>query len=167
MERPLNPSKVDSMFFEDVIKSYMGRTSPYCFECAACSYSCPVAENMDVKPHQMVKMMKLGLKDTLIRCKAIWQCVTCYMCTERCPQRVNLTEVLTLIKNLAARDGKTPDGIRRLLQNILTFGQIDELGEFENTEREEMGLPPAVKVNVEDIQKLLHKTGFGSIIGFK
>lgn len=165
MERPINLSKVTRTFFEEVMKSYMGRTLPCCYQCGTCSSSCPVAEEMDIKPHEMVEMIKLGLKDTLSQCKAIWQCSTCYMCTERCPQGVKLTNVILSIRDVALSEGiVVPESVEESCKNLNDTGRLIALSRFQMEKRSKLKLPRVPPIDTEPIKGMVNKTRVADIL---
>ena len=59
-----------------------------CMKCGKCSGRCPAFKDMDIKPHQFVSMLGQGKIDQLLESKAIWNCLSCMACVERCPRGV-------------------------------------------------------------------------------
>jgi heterodisulfide reductase subunit C len=165
MERTINLSEVNRTFFEEVIKSYMGRTLPYCYQCGTCSSSCPVAEEMDIKPHEMVEMIKLGLKDTLAHCKAIWQCSTCYMCTERCPQGVKLTDIILSIRDIALSERiVVSKSVEESCKNLYDTGRLIALSRFQMEKRSKLKLPRVPTIDTEPIKGMANETRVADIL---
>ncbi|MBW2220341.1 MAG: 4Fe-4S dicluster domain-containing protein, partial [Deltaproteobacteria bacterium] len=79
-----------------------------CFECQTCTNVCPVvanyenpAEVLDMTPHQIMHSLGLGLTGIALGSRMIWDCVTCYLCQEHCPQKVRVADILYELKNLA------------------------------------------------------------------
>ena len=76
----------------------------YCYQCSTCSGGCPVALITDGKynPRKIIEEAILGLQDKLVEKQEpnSWLCSTCQKCVELCPQKVELTEIFTLIKNI-------------------------------------------------------------------
>lgn len=56
-----------------------------CMRCGKCSAVCPAYEEMDIHPHQFVAMMERGAVEELMESRAIWNCLSCMACLERCP----------------------------------------------------------------------------------
>ena len=83
-----------------------------------------------------------GLKEEVLRSDFIWLCSGCYTCQERCPQGVSITEFMTLLKNMAIREGHAPKGIRVQRDIIKGEGRIYPIDEFDNKKRGKIGLPP-------------------------
>jgi len=75
-----------------------------CYQCGKCSAGCPMAKYMDVLPHQIVRFAQLGLKDELMKCEAIWMCVSCLTCNTRCPKGVRIAEVIEAVRQVRLRN---------------------------------------------------------------
>ena len=59
-----------------------------CMKCGKCSGRCPAFKEMDIKPHQFVSLLVKGKVEELLKSKAIWSCLSCMACVERCPRGV-------------------------------------------------------------------------------
>ena len=60
-------------------------------------------ESLDLLPHQIMHSLAMGLTDRVLGSRMIWDCATCYLCQELCPQGVRVTEILYELKNRAYR----------------------------------------------------------------
>ncbi|MCP4350314.1 MAG: 4Fe-4S dicluster domain-containing protein [Desulfobacterales bacterium] len=79
-----------------------------CVQCSTCTSVCPVvaatenpAEDLDLTPQQVMNLLRLNLKDMAMGSRMVWNCVTCYMCQEHCPQGVKVTDVMYELRNLS------------------------------------------------------------------
>ena len=105
-----------------------------CFQCQKCSAGCPVARYMDYKPHQVMQMVALEMKDRLLACKTIWICASCYTCTARCPNEIDVAGVMDWLRQIALREGVAPAEPdvplfhRAFLHSIRSHGRVHELG---------------------------------------
>ena len=104
-----------------------------CFQCSKCSAGCPVVSFMDYKPHQVIQMVNLGMIDDLLSCRTIWVCASCYSCSTRCPNDVDVARVMDWLRQKALAE-KTPPAEKEValfhksfLQSIQTFGRVHEL----------------------------------------
>ena len=114
-----------------------------CFTCRTCTASCPIsAVNNKFNPFRIIRMALYGLKEEVLRSDFIWLCSGCYTCQERCPQGVSITEFMTLLKNMAIREGHAPTGIKAQRDIIKGEGRIYPIDEFDNKKRNKIGLPP-------------------------
>ena len=74
-----------------------------CMKCGKCSGRCPAFNDMDVKPHQFVSMLAKGKIDELLESKAIWNCLSCMACVERCPRGVAPAAVVEAVRDTVVR----------------------------------------------------------------
>ena len=82
-----------------------GFSSQECFQCSKCSAGCPVVSFMDYKPHQVIQMVNLGLAGELLSCRTIWVCASCYSCSTRCPNSIDIAKVMDTLRSISARSG--------------------------------------------------------------
>ena len=74
-----------------------------CMKCGKCSGRCPAFNDMDIKPHQFVSMLGKGKIDELLACDAIWNCLSCMACVERCPRGVAPAAVVEAVRETVIR----------------------------------------------------------------
>ena len=74
-----------------------------CMKCGKCSGRCPAFNEMDIKPHQFVSMLAKGKIDELLESKAIWNCLSCMACVERCPRGVAPANVVEAVRDTVVR----------------------------------------------------------------
>lgn len=157
--RKITSGEIDPDFEKEVEKMPEAEKITSCFQCGVCSGSCPIVFAMDYTPRQIAEMIHLGLKNEVLQSSTIWLCSTCYMCYERCPQGVKLTEVLNAIKNLAVKEGhRVPPVYEKMVSSLLKTGRIYDVSDFINEDREFMGLPRLERPDVEAIAGELKDT---------
>jgi len=152
----LKSTKVDSNLKFKIANTELGGKAFWCIQCGMCTSGCPVAEFL--KPHQIVKMVMLGLKEQLINCKEIWLCTTCFTCSQRCPQEVDPANILFLLKNMAAEQGILPKGLRDMGKSLIETGRVIKISAGRERERVKLGLPKVPQVHVEKSKKILEET---------
>jgi heterodisulfide reductase subunit C len=86
---------------KELSKGYVDR----CYQCFTCTAGCPVAFAMDYYPHQIMRMVQLGVKDEVLSCSTIWLCATCETCATRCPNEVELVKVMDTLREMALEEG--------------------------------------------------------------
>ena len=111
-----------------------------CYQCGKCTAGCPMAEQMDLMPNQIVRLIQLGELDRVTRCLAVWCCVSCQTCTARCPQSVDCAGVMDDVRQMAVEKGIVPPEQRRVylfqkafLDNVRRNGRLNEvelIGQF-------------------------------------
>lgn len=163
--RVMQQSELDPNFKYEIARTLEGKTVLWCVQCGMCSSNCPYSDLWEIKPHQVVAMVQLGIRDQALSSESIWTCATCYMCAERCPQKVEIANVMFALKNIAAREKGIPEGYRLFGQQVLRTGHGAEITALRERERAKMGLPKIPKVNVKSVRRLLEKTGLTKVLG--
>ena len=74
-----------------------------CMKCGKCSGRCPAFNEMDIKPHQFVSLLGQGRIDVLLESDAIWNCLSCMACVERCPRGVAPAAVVEAVRDTVTR----------------------------------------------------------------
>lgn len=80
------------------IKRISGTDVAKCMKCGKCSGRCPAYHEMDIKPHQFVSMLADGKVEKLLESDAIWNCLSCMACVERCPRGVAPAAVVEAVR---------------------------------------------------------------------
>jgi heterodisulfide reductase subunit C len=129
-----------------------------CYQCSMCSDGCPVAYAMDFHPNQIIHLVRLGLRETVLQSTAIWICSSCETCATRCPNEIEIVRLMDVLRgeSLAAGFKGSRNNIPKFheifLRQIRKKGRIDEgslllnyelkTGDFLSPEkfREEAGL---------------------------
>jgi len=105
-----------------------------CYQCGKCSSGCPLAEEMDLLPHQVIRLVQLGQVEEVLRSGAIWFCASCETCSVRCPKGIDVQGVMDALRRIAYERGIEPKepGIRwfeeLFLQEVRRRGRLWELG---------------------------------------
>lgn len=81
------------------IKRLSGTEVQKCMKCGKCSGRCPAYKDMDIKPHQFVSLLAKGKVEVLMESKAIWNCLSCMACVERCPRGVAPAQVVEAVRS--------------------------------------------------------------------
>jgi heterodisulfide reductase subunit C len=86
-----------------LIKERSGTDAKKCMKCGKCSGRCPAYKDMDIKPHQFVNYLVQGKLDKLLNSQAIWSCLSCMACVERCPRGVAPQGVIEAVRDTVVR----------------------------------------------------------------
>ena len=90
-------------FMAEVAAHPGGETLCACIQCGTCAGSCPAANQMQFSPRTINAMVKAGMRDEVLSSNSMWLCLSCYLCTERCPRGVQVTDIMYALKRLAIR----------------------------------------------------------------
>ncbi|MCS4541059.1 MAG: 4Fe-4S dicluster domain-containing protein [Euryarchaeota archaeon] len=163
-EKP-SPKRIDPAFKNLVLKEEGGDHLLRCYACGTCSGGCPVAElEATFRPHEIIRMSIFGFKDELLSSNVIWLCSFCYNCYERCPRDVKPAMVIRALRNIAARQGYVPNGIKMIAESVYKIGRVTEITDFENEARADLGLPAVEPVDIEKMKKVLKKAGLEKVL---
>jgi heterodisulfide reductase subunit C len=130
-----------------IVSKLGGRQLIDCYQCIRCTSGCTALKLLELKPHEIVKLVNLGLVEDLSSSDIIWTCVTCLKCVQRCPQKASPYHVMVALRNVAVERGaKVPEGYLKIVSQILETG-LAELPQkivtrkMETVDRESVKLP--------------------------
>ncbi len=153
--------QIDSDFKYEISKTPGGEKLLNCFQCGTCTSDCPIARFSDTyRPRQIVRMAQLGLRNKVLSSNTLWLCASCFTCTDRCPQDVEVANVIRVLRNLAAREGYVPQVFRELGSNILETGYAYRIPESRIRKREAIGLPPLPSNDKASLSKTVRNAPF-------
>jgi heterodisulfide reductase subunit C len=105
MQKQEQEKTTETRTLAERIREESGQDVSACYQCRKCAAGCPVAEYMDFKPHAIHRLIQYGLKDELLRTSAIWLCVGCETCGQRCPNDIYTSRVVDVLKQMAVAEG--------------------------------------------------------------
>jgi heterodisulfide reductase subunit C len=154
---------IDFDFRNQIVESDIGSTLAYCYQCATCSGACPVAQVTEGRynPRRLILDALLGLREKIFGPEHsfdIWGCTVCDTCDEVCPQKVELTEIFTILKNMSVERGEAPEYYTTQASTILEHGKAIPMQSAIERRREKFGLPEIMTPAVEEVQKILEST---------
>jgi heterodisulfide reductase subunit C len=146
-----------------IMAKLRGRELVNCFQCIKCTSGCTALKLLELKPHEIIKLVNLGFVDELPSSDIIWTCVTCLKCVQRCPQKASPYHVIMALRNLAVeKEAKVPQGYLKAVSQILETGLAEASQKVvtrktETVDRECLKLP---KINPpkESFQAVFMKT---------
>jgi len=56
----------------------------------------------------MRRMALLGMREEVLSSDILWMCSRCYTCHALCPQNVKFTDVISILRDMAIREGYVP-----------------------------------------------------------
>ncbi len=102
------------------VKTISGQKLLACYQCGRCSAGCPVVEEMDIAPSEVIRLLQLGQVDEVLSSKTIWTCASCLQCASRCPKGVEFSSICDALRAIVLRTRlATPkvdaDGLTRIM----------------------------------------------------
>ena len=91
--------------FAKKVKEISNANLDRCYQCYTCTAGCPVAYAMDYYPHQIMRMVQLGVKDKVLTSSTIWLCAACETCATRCPNEIELVNVMDTLREMTLEEG--------------------------------------------------------------
>ena len=104
----------------DFIRELTGERTAMCYQCAKCSAGCPLADEMDIPPSQLLHLVQLGLPEfdeQALKSLTIWLCLACETCVTRCPKEVDLPKIMDFLRQESMRRGL----VNPAAKNIIAF----------------------------------------------
>ncbi len=123
-----------SSFLKEVIgETPGGEQIVHCLQCGSCGGSCPNGADMQHTPRTLFAMINADQREEVLSSNTMWCCVSCYLCTTRCPQNIPITDIMYALKRLSIRDGLAKDTDAPALAKTFTdlldrYGRSFELG---------------------------------------
>ncbi len=103
------------------VQAISGENLFACNQCGKCSAGCPLSFQMDMLPNQVIRLLQLGLEDSLDS-QAIWTCAACLTCVTRCPKGIDLPRIMEALRLIQMQRSGA-----RLEVDGLSPGQTSEL----------------------------------------
>jgi heterodisulfide reductase subunit C len=115
--------QLDLRFRDEIAGHPGGENIRRCFACGTCAAGCPVTEvDSEYNCRRIIRQILLGMREEVLSSPLIWQCLICYRCYVRCPQKVNFTDMAVKEKRVSPE----------------TFEQINELDRFSQVVRHDL-----------------------------
>ena len=80
-----------------------------------------------------MRAVQLGNKEMALSSRSLWLCVSCSTCTSRCPNNIDVAEVMETLRHMARKEGRVAvPKVEKFWFSFLTtvrhFGRTYELG---------------------------------------
>ncbi|WP_457558915.1 4Fe-4S dicluster domain-containing protein [Candidatus Harpocratesius sp.] len=164
--------KVDLNFKRAVLDKLVdGDKIGYCFQCGKCNDVCPISARWGSRynPRDIVLFSALGYKEALVNAVVkdpfiLWGCTTCETCDEKCPAEIPITDIISMLKNLAVSLGVTPDFYPSSTLQIMEHGMAIPVQAAVEKRREKLGIGVAPEIPVSEVQKIMQATGIEKLV---
>lgn len=120
-------------FREQVWSIPGGEAIKLCIQCGTCAGSCLNANQMDYSPRKVIAMVRANMKTEVLKSNSMWYCVSCYMCSVRCPRDIHITDMMYVLKQLAIEEGyvwkrgRTSNLAKGIVESINQYGRVFEV----------------------------------------
>jgi heterodisulfide reductase subunit C2 len=121
------------------LEATTGVNLSHCYQCGKCTAGCPLNEEMDIMPNQLLRMLQLelpGYEEKILGSLSIWLCLACDTCYSRCPQAVKLSQVMDFLRQESLRKNR----VNPKAKDILKFHQAFLKSIEKNGKLHEVGL---------------------------
>ncbi len=128
----LNPT------LKNKVRKITGESVMMCYQCGKCAAGCPLVEDMDYSPNQILRMLQLEipeLDEKILGSLAIWLCLTCETCFARCPKEVDIPVMMDYLRSESILQGKVNPKAKDIIAFHKTFldsirltGRLHEVG---------------------------------------
>ena len=111
-------------FRDEIARHPGGENIRRCFACGTCAAGCPITEiDPEYNCRRIIREILFGMRDEVLSSPLIWECLVCYRCYVRCPQKVNFTDIMRVLRYLATKEKRvSPE----------TFGRIARVDRIAN-----------------------------------
>jgi len=124
---------VNNDFAEEIIER-SGQNINACYQCLKCFVGCPVSKYMDYKPNSIIRMIQYGMKEKVLKSRAVWLCVSCMTCGVRCPNEIDMSSVFDTLREMSREEGCAYKLNRKIvvmheefLKSARMWGRLSEL----------------------------------------
>ncbi len=123
---PVTPSSSNQLLA--FLQNQIGQYLRLCYQCGKCSAGCPVSYAMDLTPRQIMRAIQFGLTDEVLDSSTIWLCLSCQVCTARCPREIDIAKVMEALRHLALVEKREVREKEVALFNNIFLSLISRLG---------------------------------------
>ncbi len=144
-------SQLDFRFCDEIASHPGGENIRRCFACGTCAAGCPVTDvDSEYNCRRIIRQILFGMREEVLSSPLIWTCLVCYRCYVRCPQKVNFTDIMRVLRYLAVKEKRVSPEI---------FEQIDKLDKFSQVVRHDLvkGLFEKKDMSLEELEDQIGK----------
>jgi heterodisulfide reductase subunit C len=123
---------VNDLSFLNEIENKSGEKISACYQCYKCTIGCPVAREMDIYPHRIIRQIVLGDREKVLASEAIWTCLQCTTCSVRCPNDIDIAHVFDTLRKISVAENREAEKdtwtfYRFFLDSVKKHGRLHEL----------------------------------------
>ena len=141
---------LDPGFCDEVASLPGGENIRRCYACGTCAAGCPVTNiDEEYNSRRIIRQILFGMREEVLKSPVIWFCIMCYRCYSRCPQEVNFTDIMRVLRHLAVKDGFAPADMLTSSDEIDRFAQIIRRDLIKNTVEGRKQIVEELKAKIE------------------
>lgn len=120
--------------FAREIKNLSGYNLYDCYQCGKCTAGCPVSSFMDNSPTQILRLIQLNQRASVLRSQTPYVCASCNTCSSRCPMEIDIAKIMETVRILAQKGNNklklraVPLFSRVFLNSVKANGRLFEFG---------------------------------------
>ncbi|NLJ71415.1 MAG: heterodisulfide reductase subunit C [Syntrophomonadaceae bacterium] len=122
--------EIDNSFQQELLDN-CGIDLNTCLECGKCSGGCSNTHIFDITARQVVKLIKMGEVDSLLKMDSLWTCVSCQLCVDRCPASIDIPRIMDYLREVAYKNQIPATREQVLVFHELMLGHIEKGGRVE------------------------------------
>ncbi len=150
---------IDFEFRRQIMDHHIGSDLiKYCYQCSRCTDHCPISivTNNEYDPRRTILNSLLGYKEAVFSAKVnIWGCTACDTCDEVCPQKIELSEIFSFIKNVSTARKGAPEFIYTQSEIIFNTGKAIPPQPAIERRRRLLNLPDVPEPDVNEVQTII------------
>ena len=100
-----NPETTNNRSLMTEVFQASGEKIQNCYQCQKCAAGCPVSFAMDILPNQMFRHIQYGHREKVLTSQTIWLCASCYACSTRCPNSIDIAKVMDTLRSISNQSG--------------------------------------------------------------
>ncbi|NDJ77975.1 MAG: hypothetical protein GYB65_17125 [Chloroflexi bacterium] len=116
------------------VQQELGQNVYLCYQCVRCTSGCPIAEYLDWQPNQIMRALQLGQEDIALEAETPWLCASCFTCSTRCPQGLDIPAIMDFLTRESQERGIKPPVsevnifAQAFMREVRLWGRAYELG---------------------------------------
>jgi heterodisulfide reductase subunit C len=125
-------NKPDTAFIR-AVEDESGQVVSRCYQCGNCTAGCPMSFTFDHSVSRIMRLVQAGQRDEVLSSRAIWMCASCETCTQRCPNEVDVAQVVNVCRHMAWREKRggvyaVKTFFDSFLKSVALNGRVHEVG---------------------------------------
>lgn len=87
------------------LQELSGENVKVCMQCATCTAMCPMAEEMELSPRQVMHLCQFGMVEKAAQANTHFKCASCHACSVKCPRGIDIARVMEALRQQYLRKG--------------------------------------------------------------